>query len=486
MPPVFSRETTRVFVQDASHAGQGRTSPCECRCPAGNPIQKMERAIADGNEALALEYLRARNPFPGVTGRVCPHPCEPGCNRNSYDEGVAIRALERHAADYGSAFRRMKSLPSTGKRIAVIGSGPAGLTCAYFSALLGHTVDVFEASPVAGGVPRQAIPDFRLPKAVVDREVGLVLGLGVNILTNTAVGRDISLASLLERYNACLIAAGNGKERRLDIPGIEHALPAVRFLRESNLNRTRLDGKRVAILGGGGVAFDCAFTVKRLELEADIVICASGLTAALDFLDAVPGVERTPRGFIAAAPETGMTSKPGLYAAGECASGPSLVCAAIGEGRRTALAMHAFLTGTDAAPLEAWFDDEGLLALHPSAGGTEQHVVAFEEIVNIGYHENAPRNPTERLAARETWLAFEELDKGLTLEAARAEAARCLHCGHCQSCWQCVASCPGLILKEGEHGPEVAYPDECWHCGCCRLACPGACISFRFPLHTFL
>ena len=143
MPPVFSRETTRVSVQDASHAGQGRTSPCECRCPAGNPIQKMERAIADGNEALALEYLRARNPFPGVTGRVCPHPCETGCNRNSYDEGVAIRALERHAADYGSAFRRMKSLPSTGKRIAVIGSGPAGLTCAYFSALLGHTVDVF-------------------------------------------------------------------------------------------------------------------------------------------------------------------------------------------------------------------------------------------------------------------------------------------------------------------------------------------------------
>lgn len=131
-----------------------------------------------------------------------------------------------------------------------------------------------------------------------------------------------------------------------------------------------------------------------LELEADIVICASGLTADLDFLDAVPGVERTPRGFIAAAPETGMTSKPGLYAAGECASGPSLVCAAIGEGRRTALAMHAFLTGTDAAPLEAWFNDEGLLALLPSAGGTEQHVVAFEEIVNISYHEKAPRNPT--------------------------------------------------------------------------------------------
>lgn len=564
MPPVFSRETTRVSVQDAAHRGQGRTSPCEQHCPAGNPIQKMERAIADGNEALALECLRARNPFPGVTGRVCPHPCEARCNRSSYDEGVAIRALERHAADRGSSFRRMRKRPPTGKRIAVIGSGPAGLTCAFFSALLGHAVDVFESSPVAGGVPRQAIPDFRLPKAVVDREVGLVLDLGVNILTNTAAGRDIPFASLLERYDACLIAAGNGKERRLAIPGIEHALPAVRFLRESNLSRARLDGKRVAILGGGGVAFDCAFTVKRLgaaethlvfledmehvrvpaeevrqaedegirlhpshlarevrcgggavsgvaadavsafrfdergnlsadripggvlELEADVVICASGLTADLDFLDAVPDVERTPRGFIATDPQTGKTSKPGLYAAGECASGPSLVAAAVGEGRRAALAMHAFLTGMDAAPLEAWFDDEGLLALRPAADGTEQHVVAFEEIVNIGYHEKAPRHRTERIAARETWLAFEELDKGLPTGDARAEAARCLHCGHCQSCGQCVASCPGLILKEGGNGPEVAYPDECWHCGCCRLACPGACISFRFPLHTFL
>ena len=172
----------------------------------------MERAIADGNEALALEYLRARNPFPGVTGRVCPHPCETGCNRNSYDEGVAIRALERHAADYGSAFRRMKRLPSTGKRIAVIGSGPAGLTCAYFSALLGHTVDVFEASPVAGGVPRQAIPDFRLPKAVFDREVGLVLSLGVQHPDEAPPsGGTFPLPRCWNGYDACLIAGGQRK-----------------------------------------------------------------------------------------------------------------------------------------------------------------------------------------------------------------------------------------------------------------------------------
>ena len=105
---------------------------------------------------------------------------------------------------------------------------------------------------------------------------------------------------------------------------------------------------------------------------------------------------------------------------------------------------------------------------------------------NIVHHAKAPRNRSAALASRGAWLAFEELDGGLAPEAARAEAERCLHCGHCQACGECVASCPGLILKAGDGAPEVAYPDECWHCGCCRLACPGACISFRFPLHTFL
>lgn len=570
MPPIFSKETRQVFVRNDGRAGQGRTSPCENRCPLGNPIQKMERAIAEGEPARALYLLRAGNPFPGVTGRVCPHPCEDGCNRGQYDQALSIRALERFAADFhgGAAeFGRLSPLPPSGKRIAVIGSGPAGLGCAYFSALLGHEITVFEAAPVAGGVPRQAIPDFRLPKDVADRELGFVLDLGVRVLTNTEVGRDVSLRELMTRFDACLLAVGNRKERMLSIPGIECALPAVSFLREANLSRGSLAGKKVVILGGGGVAFDCAFTARRLgaartslifpesrdalrvppaeaaqaddeaiilhaghlaasiecgeggvaravtadavssfsfdekgalhaefvpggtlRVEADVVICASGLMADLALLEGeggAPGVERTPRGCVKTVHSA--ASLPGLFAAGECASGPSLVASAIAAGRAAAFDIHAWLNGEEAGlPLDAWLDEDGRLVLERPAAKSAPHEVTFGEIVNITHHAKAARNSAVNLAARETWLAFEELDKGLSPEAARAEAERCLHCGHCQACGECVASCPGLILKNGDNAPEVAYPDECWHCGCCRLACPGACVSFKFPLHTFL
>lgn len=567
MPPVFSKETDKIYIINSSRKGQGRTSPCENACPLGNPIQKMEREIAAGNVGQALRIIRASNPFPGITGRVCPHPCEDRCNRGQYDEKISIRALERHVADSGAAFRdAFVPAPASGKKLAIIGSGPAGLACAFYSSLLGHSVTVFEAAPVAGGVPRQSIPDFRLPKDVVDREAGMVLALGVRILTNVEVGVDISLEEILRRHDACLVAVGNRRERRLDIPGIGKALPAVSFLKQSNLGRTSMDRKKVVILGGGGVAFDCAFTARRLgaasvdivclesrgamrvpaaeidqadaegiplhnnylaaaieldendtpisvladgvsgfcfdesgalkadfvpddklRLNADVVICASGLMPDLSLLDGACAqmVEKTPRGCLKTS--NSQTSVAGLFAAGECALGPALVSTAIASGRQAAFDMDRWLRGEDlASPIDAWIDEVGGIATARAKKAPSVHEVAFEEIVNIGKHPRGSRKQTSRLTAVDTWLAFEELDKGFDSAGAQAEAERCLHCGHCQMCGECVASCPGLILAEGEGSPRVAYPDECWHCGCCRLACPGACISFKFPLHTFL
>ncbi len=275
MPPRFSKELeTRVIFSD-SLAGQPRTSPCEAHCPAGNPIQKVHGLLKENRAEEALEYLISRNPFPAITGRCCPHPCEAVCNRARYDEGVSIRALERFAADAAdrSKVRRPIKNPPTGKKIAIVGSGPAGMSCAYFAALLGHDITVFEAAPVIGGIPRTAAPDFRLPKDIVDREMAQVLDLGVRVRTRTPVGQQIGIAEIRAAFDACVIAAGAWKERRLDIPGGELALPAVSFLKSVNLGWRDPLGRSVVVLGGGGVAFDAAFTARRLGAERVAVIC---------------------------------------------------------------------------------------------------------------------------------------------------------------------------------------------------------------------
>ncbi len=260
-------------------ADQARTSPCEANCPAGNPIQKMNTLIQEDRIEDALAYIKSRNPFPGITGRVCSHPCEHVCNRSEYDEGLAIQALERFAADHADAtlVKRPQRRERTGKKLAIIGSGPAGMTCAYFSALFGHDVNVFEASQTLGGIPRTAIPDFWLPKDIVDREIGKVLELGVRAQANTVIGRDIAFENLAAEHDACLVAVGTQKDRCLDTDGFELALPALSFLKQINRGHRDTIADRVVIIGGGGVAFDCALTAKRLGAVEVHIVCVEGL-----------------------------------------------------------------------------------------------------------------------------------------------------------------------------------------------------------------
>lgn len=275
MPPRFSRPL-RDPVVFASHLDfQTRVSPCEAACPAGMPIRKMNRQLAEGEAAQALRFVRAVNPFSAVTGRVCSHPCEAACNRERFDQVLSIRALERFAfekaqpAGAAAPARRERS----GKRLAIVGAGPAGMTAAWFSALFGHEVTVFEAASLAGGMPRIGIPDFRLPKRVVECEIGRILALGVTVKTNTVVGRDVLLDELLAQFDACLIAAGAWKERLLEVPGAHLALPAMALLRRAKLGERPPIGSRVVIVGGGGVAFDCALTARRLGATEVHVVC---------------------------------------------------------------------------------------------------------------------------------------------------------------------------------------------------------------------
>jgi 2-oxoacid:acceptor oxidoreductase gamma subunit (pyruvate/2-ketoisovalerate family) len=243
-------------------------SPCEADCPAGNEIRSAIALIEEGLFEEALESFRAESPFPGICGRVCFHPCETNCNRNEYDQGIAINALERAAFDYAdaSALGKPTRKARTEKKVAIIGSGPAGMTCAYFLALLGHDATVFEALPVLGGIPRMGIPEYRLPRDVVDKEIEQVIEQGVNVKTNTRVGKDISFEEIKGEYDACFIAAGAHSSMKLDIPGEDSqgVISGLGFLKEVALGNKVDVGDKVAVIGGGNSAVDAARTAKRL------------------------------------------------------------------------------------------------------------------------------------------------------------------------------------------------------------------------------
>jgi len=255
---------------------QVKMSPCEADCPAGHAIRETISLIQSGRFEKALENIKSENPFPGMCGRVCFHPCEGHCNRTEYDESVGINALERAVFDYAGTNigREPTKKEKTGKRVVIIGSGPAGMTGAYFLTILGHEVTVFEASSVPGGIPRVGIPRFRLPKDVVDKETGQVIELGVNLRTNTEVGKDISFEDVAHSFDVCFIATGAHRSMRLNIPGedTKGVILGLDLLKAITLEKQINVGTRVAVIGGGNTAVDAARTAKRIGAQEVLII----------------------------------------------------------------------------------------------------------------------------------------------------------------------------------------------------------------------
>jgi NADPH-dependent glutamate synthase beta subunit-like oxidoreductase/Pyruvate/2-oxoacid:ferredoxin oxidoreductase delta subunit len=261
--------------------------PCKATCPAEIDVPRYVRFIGEGDYAAAAAVIREKVPFPGVLGYVCDHPCEDQCRRGEVNQPVAIRELKRFAADRDDGFSwKERSLPKepTGKRVAVIGSGPAGLTAAYLLRLQGHDVTVIEELPQAGGMLRYGIPEYRLPRHVLDREIRDIEDAGVVIETRR---RAESLDGLLEQgYDAVLVAVGAHKGQKLRIPGAgsRGVLLGTEFLRAVNLGNDVEVGKRVLVLGGGNVAFDCARVARRLGAEEVRMAC-------LECRDEMPAAE---------------------------------------------------------------------------------------------------------------------------------------------------------------------------------------------------
>lgn len=250
-------------------------SACQHACPAGIDVPNYVGFIAQGRFAEAVEIIRERNPFPSICGRVCHHPCETKCRRGELDQPVAIRALKKFAADW--YFEHVQRAPEPfplryKQRAAVVGAGPAGLTCAYFLRKMGYPVTVFEALPVGGGMMGVAIPDFRLPKEVIEREIKYIEARGVEIRYNSPITTQRSVEHLLkEGFDAVFLAAGAQRSQIIGIPGelegIDGLHYGLRFLRDVKVGRKVEVGRRVAVIGGGNTALDAARTARRLGAE---------------------------------------------------------------------------------------------------------------------------------------------------------------------------------------------------------------------------
>ena len=458
---------------------------CSEACPAGVDVPRYVRLIGEGKFAEALAVIKQANPFPGICGRVCFAPCEEACRQGKQWEPIAIRLLKRFVYD-NATYKEPGAASPTGKRVAIVGSGPAGLTTAYYLANLGHSITIFEALPEPGGMMRVGIPPYRLPRQVLDDEItNVVKNLGVEIRTNTRVD---SLDSLFQQgYQAILVAVGAHEGMKLGVEGEEHpkVIDCMTFLSMVNLGKPVELGDRVMVIGGGNAAIDSSRTALRLRSKevtilyrrtrAEMPASKHEIEAALhegikiEFLAAptrvfskdgaisleairmklgAPDASGRPRpepisgsefridcdavvAAIGQRPEipkqfdlvtkrgnvvevdskTLATSKPGVFAAGDAVTGPASVVEAIGAGKQAAISIDKYLGG------EGIIEEEPIEVKEP----TSRHT--FRERLK---EKERPEVPTIPLAQRVS--SFDEVETGLTKEAAMAEGQRCWRC----------------------------------------------------------
>jgi len=456
--------------------------PCRANCPAQVDVPRYVRLVSQGRYAEAAAVVRERAPFPAVLGHVCFHPCEDACRRGEVNEPVSIAALKRCAGERDEGLWREQAQPnpSTGKKVAIVGAGPAGLTAAYYLALKGHAVTVFEAENEPGGMLRYGVPEFRLPRDVLHREVDDVLSHAITLRTGTRVGRDVAFEKLCADYDAVVLAIGLPLSRKLELPGAEldGVLWGLDFLRAVNVGQRPDVGRRVVVIGGGGVAMDVALAARRLG-AADMQL------ACLEACDEMPAYERE----VALALEEGVVFHPSwgpqkILGNGRV-NGIELVCCtsvfdAAGrfnptfdesvtetlEADTVILAIGqapdlAFLNGTrlDANPERATTALPGVFAAGDIAGGDMSVVHAIAsgqraaevvdrylggdgvvvrslveteasspELGRIEGFAGLSRAAMPTLPLDERAGSFSLVELGLTEEEAIAESARCLQC----------------------------------------------------------
>ena len=484
------------------------TAPCRAACPIHQRAQGYIALIREGRYEDALRTIKEENPFPSICGRVCDHRCEDECSRQGVDEPVSVRALKRFVADWAYAKGKTAQLNpprAKGPPVAVVGSGPAGLTAARELALLGHRVTVFEALPVPGGMMRVGIPPFRLPPELIQREIDEILALGVELKLNSRV-EDID--ALLEEYEALFLAVGAHRGRKLpilgaDLPGV---LVSTHFLRQVNLDQEVRVGERVLVLGGGDVAIDVARTAVRLGAEGVEMACLEGREAMpaypweIEAAEAegvmihpcrafkeivhsegrITGVQCLDVTFMEFDEDGRLTleTRPGsehllpcdtvIFAIGQDPDLSFLSDAELQMTLRRTIAVDpetlatgkpGVFAGGDAVTGTAFVVD-AIAAGHRAARSIDRYLrgeelsgepflppkaeLTEEEIaqrLSLGLASRRPRAQIATLPPSKAKRGFREVELGFTEEQARAEAERCLSCGLCSECLECEIAC---------------------------------------------
>lgn len=513
---------------------QNKTPPCTPGCPAGEKIPQYFALVKEGKFFQAWELIKEDNPFPATCGRVCYHPCEGVCNRANFDEAIAIHMMERFVADKGYEIQNLKLKTQNSKvkvqkeKVAIIGSGPAGLSCAYFLARLGYSSVIFEALQKPGGMLRVGIPEYRLPKDVLDREIDNILSLGCVLETGAKLGESLRWGDL-RRFQAVFIGPGAHKGRKMGIPGedLSGLYSGLEFLKEINLKKKKKITGKVAIVGGGNTAIDTARSVLRLgakpvilyrRTKAEMPAHPEEVSEAekegveIQYLTAPTKVVKYGDRFIIECqkmklgePDSSGRRAPVPIRGSKFQIRVDYLMPAIGEepeisflsekielkgGNRILLDVNGMTTlrgifaGGDAAtgPIGTVVDAiasgkraGNSIAYFLSKGGSLEierpRVVEFAEI-NLAYFLNEPRPVMPRVSYERGIKNFKEVNLGITDEIAIREAERCFSCGICNECDNCLIFCPDVAISKVSKSGYVIDYDHCKGCGICVEECP--------------
>lgn len=498
--------------------------PCNNACPAGENIQEWLRLVREGQPEEAWRVITKDNPFPAIHGRVCYHRCETACNRAELDSAVSIHSVERWLGD--QALKHGWSLETTakrsGKRVLVVGAGPSGLSAAYHLAMLGHAVEIYDQESEPGGMMRYGIPEYRLPRNILDAEIERLTDLGVVIHTNRKV-EDLLEEQKSGNFDAVFVAVGAHLSKNVELPTVDpnKIVDAITFLRAAATGTQERDlkGKKIAVYGGGNTAMDAARVAQRLGAKETMIVYrrtekqmpanpeeldeARHEGVAMHWLRTIKSVDAD--GITVEIMELDETGKPRGTGKTEKLNA-DIVILALGQVAGTEFLRNipgmtfeddvvqvnpqtlmtdvpGIFAGGDAVPsdrtvtigvghgkraareIDAWLGNRTRVP-------AEKHPLAEYDGLNLWYFGDHKQRRQPELKVEER-TDFTEVVSGLTEEQALFEAGRCLSCGNCMECDGCLGSCPeGAVIKLGKGYRYRFDYSKCIGCGTCYEQCP--------------